>query len=204
MQARYYDPVIGRFYSNDPVGTLGHLSRGNLVNGFGRYTYANNNPYRFTDPDGQFPCSKTGGCVASSNKHNTTNTDVGKISNANRPSKTNTAKMVAGTVAMAAGQVGAGGTMFVEGFFDVSLVEEGLKTAGLDGSIAENISAGVDIASGVKAIPNALKSIAGKFSLDTQSEFQQEVGKAVVDVTEAALSGDEGVATIKEKMKEEN
>ncbi|MBT1449252.1 RHS repeat-associated core domain-containing protein, partial [Glaciecola sp. XM2] len=23
MQARYYDPVIGRFYSNDPVGVLG-------------------------------------------------------------------------------------------------------------------------------------------------------------------------------------
>ena len=25
MQARYYDPVIGRFLSNDPIGFLGHL-----------------------------------------------------------------------------------------------------------------------------------------------------------------------------------
>ncbi|MDY6975501.1 MAG: RHS repeat-associated core domain-containing protein [Pseudomonadota bacterium] len=54
MQARYYDPVIGRFYSNDPVDALGHLGRGNVVHGFGRYTYANNNPYKYTDPDGEF------------------------------------------------------------------------------------------------------------------------------------------------------
>ena len=204
MQARYYDPVIGRFYSNDPVGALGHMSRGNPVHGFGRYTYANNNPYRYTDPDGQYPCSKTGGCVASTNKHNTTNTDVGSISKANRPSKTNTAKMVAGAVTMATGQVPAGAAMFAEGFFDVSLVEEGLTTAGVDGDTAENISAAVDIISGVKAIPDALKSTAGKFSLDTQSEFQQEVGKAVVDVTEAALSGEEGAVTLKENLNEEN
>jgi uncharacterized protein RhaS with RHS repeats len=46
MQARYYDPVIGRFYSNDPVGFK------NMHN-FNRYAYANNNPYKFTDPDGR-------------------------------------------------------------------------------------------------------------------------------------------------------
>ncbi|MEP1444751.1 MAG: RHS repeat-associated core domain-containing protein [Paraglaciecola sp.] len=46
MQARYYDPVIGRFYSNDPVGF-------NNVHNFNRYAYANNNPYKYTDPDGR-------------------------------------------------------------------------------------------------------------------------------------------------------
>ena len=46
MQARYYDPVIGRFYSNDPVGFK------NVYN-FNRYAYANNNPYKYVDPDGQ-------------------------------------------------------------------------------------------------------------------------------------------------------
>ncbi|MCV2886482.1 RHS repeat-associated core domain-containing protein [Aestuariibacter sp. AA17] len=49
MQARYYDPVIGRFYSNDPVGYRDVLS-------FNRYAYANNNPYRFIDPTGM--CSE--------------------------------------------------------------------------------------------------------------------------------------------------
>jgi len=52
MQARYYDPIIGRFYSNDPVDSLGHLAEGNL-HGFNRYAYANNNPYKYIDPDGQ-------------------------------------------------------------------------------------------------------------------------------------------------------
>jgi RHS repeat-associated protein len=61
MQARYYDPVIGRFYSNDPVDYLGHMQRGNSVHGFGRYTYANNNPYKYTDPDGKAICG--GLCV---------------------------------------------------------------------------------------------------------------------------------------------
>ncbi|MEI5639977.1 MULTISPECIES: RHS repeat-associated core domain-containing protein [unclassified Pseudoalteromonas] len=54
MQARYYDPVIGRFYSNDPVDVIGHITRGNPVHGFNRYTYANNNPYKYVDPDGEF------------------------------------------------------------------------------------------------------------------------------------------------------
>ncbi|MCG7539172.1 hypothetical protein EXT48_18900 [Pseudoalteromonas sp. CO348] len=45
MQARYYDPVIGRFYSNDPLGFRD-------VHSFNRYAYANNNPYKYVDPDG--------------------------------------------------------------------------------------------------------------------------------------------------------
>jgi uncharacterized protein RhaS with RHS repeats len=46
MQARYYDPVIGRFYSNDPLGFRD-------IHSFNRYAYANNNPYKYTDPDGR-------------------------------------------------------------------------------------------------------------------------------------------------------
>jgi len=46
MQARYYDPVIGRFYSNDPIGVTN-------VHTFNRYAYANNNPYKYTDPNGE-------------------------------------------------------------------------------------------------------------------------------------------------------
>lgn len=48
MQQRYYDPVIGRFYSNDPVG----FNTDNLMM-FNRYAYANNNPYKYVDPDGR-------------------------------------------------------------------------------------------------------------------------------------------------------
>lgn len=52
MQARYYDPVIGRFYSNDPIDAISHLSTLNGIHGFNRYAYANNNPYRYNDPTG--------------------------------------------------------------------------------------------------------------------------------------------------------
>ncbi|MBU2917288.1 RHS repeat-associated core domain-containing protein [Psychrosphaera sp. F3M07] len=50
MQARYYDPVIGRFYSNDPVG----YTAKNPVMSFNRYLYVNNNPYKYADPNGEF------------------------------------------------------------------------------------------------------------------------------------------------------
>ncbi|MCC5827153.1 RHS repeat-associated core domain-containing protein [Alkalimonas sp.] len=50
MQQRYYDPLIGRFYSNDPVG----FTPSNPMM-FNRYAYANNNPYKFVDPDGKEP-----------------------------------------------------------------------------------------------------------------------------------------------------
>lgn len=48
MGARWYDPVTGRFFSVDPQG----FDQGNPQS-FGRYTYANNSPYVFKDPDGE-------------------------------------------------------------------------------------------------------------------------------------------------------
>ena len=47
---RYYDPAIGRLLSVDPA-TVDTTTASN----FNRYNYANNNPYRFTDPDGRNP-----------------------------------------------------------------------------------------------------------------------------------------------------
>lgn len=49
MQARYYDPVIGRFLSVDPVGFVG--SGGN-PGYFNRYAYTMNDPVNMIDPDG--------------------------------------------------------------------------------------------------------------------------------------------------------
>ena len=48
MQQRYYDPVIGRFLSIDPVAT--DANSGSMFN---RYRYADNNPFKFVDPDGR-------------------------------------------------------------------------------------------------------------------------------------------------------
>lgn len=68
MGARYYDPVMGRFRSVDPVGVV----PGNL-HSFNRFTYANNNPYKYVDPDGRYAvvvaramtfCAENPSCVA--------------------------------------------------------------------------------------------------------------------------------------------
>lgn len=58
MQQRYYDPDIGRFLSVDPV-----TADGNTGGNFNRYWYANNNPYRFMDPDGRQSKSQACGDV---------------------------------------------------------------------------------------------------------------------------------------------
>ena len=48
MKARYYDPQAGRFLGVDPAG----VSESNPLS-FNRYAYANNNPYKYVDPDGR-------------------------------------------------------------------------------------------------------------------------------------------------------
>lgn len=47
--ARYYDPHLGRFMGVDPVGFVESEPMT-----FNRYSYANNNPYKYVDPDGEF------------------------------------------------------------------------------------------------------------------------------------------------------
>lgn len=48
MQARYYDPVVGRFLGVDPAG----IQPGTAF-GFNRFSYANGNPVGNVDPDGK-------------------------------------------------------------------------------------------------------------------------------------------------------
>jgi len=49
LRARYYDPATGRFLSKDPVRGLPSLPQ--TLN---PYTYAVNNPIRYTDPSGEY------------------------------------------------------------------------------------------------------------------------------------------------------
>jgi RHS repeat-associated protein len=48
MQQRYYDPQVGRFFNIDPQSVDGKAAAN-----FNRFAYANDNPYRFVDPDGR-------------------------------------------------------------------------------------------------------------------------------------------------------
>lgn len=49
MNARLYDPVVGRFLSPDP-----YIQAPDFSQNFNRYSYALNNPLRYTDPNGEF------------------------------------------------------------------------------------------------------------------------------------------------------
>ena len=48
MNGRVYDPLIGRFLSPDPFIQMPDFSQS-----FNRYSYCLNNPYKYTDPDGE-------------------------------------------------------------------------------------------------------------------------------------------------------
>jgi RHS repeat-associated protein len=73
--ARYYDPALGRFLSDDPV----RFTESNPMS-FNRYAYANNNPYKYVDPDGRaaaFPLlvMAVGTIVATNNAQAPTSTE---------------------------------------------------------------------------------------------------------------------------------
>jgi RHS repeat-associated protein len=57
-RARYYSPMMGRFISEDPIGISGGInyyveSIEKSLLGMNLYTYANNNPVKYTDPQGE-------------------------------------------------------------------------------------------------------------------------------------------------------
>ena len=58
MQARYYDPILGRFYGNDPVGF-----QAGTGHSFNRYAYVANNPYVYNDPNGEWLNFAIGGAL---------------------------------------------------------------------------------------------------------------------------------------------
>lgn len=53
MGRRYYSPDLGRFISLDPASLIEQVSNNPML--YNRYAYANNNPYRYIDPDGNSP-----------------------------------------------------------------------------------------------------------------------------------------------------
>jgi len=57
MQQRYYDPEVGKLIGVDPVAVR------QAGENFNRYQYANDNPYKFSDPDGRNGVTALGGLI---------------------------------------------------------------------------------------------------------------------------------------------
>ncbi|WP_304518317.1 RHS repeat-associated core domain-containing protein, partial [Candidatus Symbiothrix dinenymphae] len=49
MNARIYDPALGRFMEMDP-----YVQMPDFTQSYNRYAYGLNNPFKYTDPDGEF------------------------------------------------------------------------------------------------------------------------------------------------------
>ncbi len=169
MQARYYDPAIGRFYSNDPVG----YTNANPVMSFNRYMYANNNPYKYTDPDGRFcvPCAAavvgaTVNTVAYFVTTDTSNMSASEIAaGAGRAALT-------GAVVGAATSVGAG-----------QIAAAGLSTGATVASVA-----GTAAVIGAAGEAGSQMAASGQVTNST-AVFAAGVGNAVGAVTGGAASG---------------
>jgi RHS repeat-associated protein len=98
-QQRYYDPLIGRFLSTDPM----MADRNNGWN-FNRYNYAANNPYKYTDPDGRNPVTGFIGAVIGSGVETKKQYDAGNLKVGEFPSaKTFGAVFLASTKGFAVG-----------------------------------------------------------------------------------------------------
>ena len=202
MQARYYDPVIGRFYSNDPVDYLGHMQRGNPVHGFGRYTYANNNPYKYTDPDGEFGILNViGAVVGAYDAVNSLDSDASLGD-----------KFAAGAVGAVVGGISGGGIIKgitklakatgVDKLVKNEAVKTGLKVTAEAGSgaIAGGVTqAGVDLVTEGKT---SLESI-GNGALDgAATGLTTSIGTASLEGKPGEVLGT-GLAVVKEQAKRE-
>ena len=78
-QQRYYDPQLGVFYSPDPMA----VDTTSAFN-FNRYAYANNSPYKFTDPDGRWSAEAHDEIIDNSLSDKVSAEDIGVIQQSSR------------------------------------------------------------------------------------------------------------------------
>jgi uncharacterized protein RhaS with RHS repeats len=171
MQQRYYDPVIGRFYSNDPVDFMGHMQRGNSAMGFNRYAYANNNPYKYTDPDGEFANFAIGAAIGALTEIGTQFATDGKVSSWTKVG------VSAGVGAVSGGlNVVAKGAGVVQAAVNTAMNETVSATAAATGSVIADGLEGNVSGSFERAGVAALESVAGP-------------GKAAVSAVKGKIGG---------------
>ena len=198
MQARYYDPVIGRFYSNDPIGWASE----NPVMSFNRYLYVNNNPYKYTDPNGEFLNVVIGAAVgalaeAASQAMSGNGFNAGKILTSAAIGGATSGYSV---VAAAGKTLSAGAKVFNGSLNAVGSAGESMIHDGLDGN---NADLGKALKSAVTSVPGAgngstMKAIMGTSVKD--SMVAKGAKEGVAELTDSAAKAAVGT-TVKELEK---
>ena len=180
MQQRYYDPLAARFMSLDPVTT--DANTGGMFN---RYVYGNNNPYRFTDPDGRVPI---GSCGWASSQCESVG-EAGRSSNTVRATTVTAGAFLGGTLAGAAATGCAVGTGGICGLGGPAIV--GIGIAG--GAAAGNLV--VDAFDWVRSVISSAMSSTGADSDKkpaADDRGSRRPSKEVKDAADAAARDQNG------------
>jgi len=170
MQARYYDPVIGRFYSNDPIGFRD-------VHSFNRYAYANNNPYSYTDPTGMFSCgaSETN-CVENTTQQTNSDNSITVSRTDTRTNGSTVTTTPSGSIKLLPQQSANGAPATVTTDMQDKLLD-----------LSEDVNNTVNVHSGVRTQAQQ-NSLSGKTSNTVASTSQHTVGDAA-DISVTGMSG---------------
>ncbi|WP_462386841.1 RHS repeat domain-containing protein [Acidovorax sp. Q11] len=121
MGARYYSPVVGRFMGIDPV----EFQEDN-VHSFNRYAYANNNPYKYVDPDGRHPLlvfAAVGLFMLDFHHAATSNEPFTGVGGSVAPAGAKLAGVFARSAASEGGVAAKGGSGYIDGYRAVSKAE---------------------------------------------------------------------------------
>ncbi|MCV2885763.1 hypothetical protein OE749_13780 [Aestuariibacter sp. AA17] len=190
MRAQYCDPVIGRFYSNDPVGTLEHLGGTGGIHGFNRYVYANNNPYKYTDPDGEAVQFIVGAVIGTATTYNS-------IKDSDMSFGQKAGAMAVGT--LVGGASGGIGTLInmAKGAGAVASLTTGALAGGGSEATTQLINGqeidGADIAGA--ALEGAVAAVSGNVVAgvtvqgNAKSQVAQEVKEQATAIVETATAG---------------
>jgi uncharacterized protein RhaS with RHS repeats len=197
MQARYYDPVIGRFYSNDPVGFRD-------VHSFNRYAYANNNPYKYVDPDGRTSTPFSMSQNAARTKKLDEGKSSGEIIKRHVKMSLGFVEMIGGAITLQPSVVSAGAITFMDGATEGSIVSEVLQSSGVDENIADGIGSIAYVALGAKSIVDNVADLGGAFmKTDGLSSLMSTTAKSTDEVSLIQVEAGENKDNIKNLVKDD-
>ena len=173
MQQRYFDPIAGRFLSVDPVVTDTQTG-----DDFNRYVYANGNPYKYVDPDGNTPAHAIAFAVGFG---------VDLIAQGLSGKSASQIFSREGLTSAGIAGVGAAATGGIGGLFAKAALRE---TISVGGAVAGTAAAG----GGVGAVTTVATELATKGQMPTLSQVAVGVGSSTLGAGAGAGIANTGVA----------
>ena len=186
MNARLYDPLLGRFLSPDP-----YVQAPDFTQNFNRYSYALNNPLRYKDPNGEFALTTLFwvACISAA-VFGAGNVAAHAIRGEDLSSGKWIEYLMTGSLAgFAVGALGYAGITGMTALAGMSGFWGGVGKAMLYGTIGAGVAntgatltsfVGGAITHGGEGLANAGKMFLGNFYLDENKSFWGQVGEGIL------------------------